>query len=154
MWAKFVIAVAAMLLNGCASSRSPDHQLPPPPPQPAAVDPAAESIDSSFLLLSREKEKLLKRAKAGDPEAAFRLSFHFMSAGDRVQSKYWQLSAAKHGHPVAQYNQWFDLKDEKDCVSMKRALSWLKAAVENGDEDAREELEAYTQRVRSCRSFK
>lgn len=140
--------MVAMMFSACASSQQPT--LPPPPSQPEVVDQEARSVDSGFLLSFADERDALQRAEAGDRDAAFRLSLHFMSAGDQVQKKHWQLIAAQNGHSVAQYNQWFDLKNNRDCASMTEALIWLKAAAEGGSEDAQGKLAEYTQVVRSC----
>lgn len=137
-----------MTFCACASNRR--TALPPPPSQPAISDSNAQSVESGFLLNSAEELDLQRRAENGDQDAAFRLSFHFLSAGDQEKAKHWQLIAARNGHPIAQYNRWFELKDRKDCASMNEALFWLEAAAKGGAEEAQGKLAGYRQAVRSC----
>lgn len=140
------ISVVALIFSSCVMQRA----SPPLPQQPEEVDLSARSIDSGFLLSPEEEKDLQLRAAHGDRDAAFRLSFHFMSAGDRAEVKHWQLVAAQNGHPVAQYSLWVDLKDKKDCASMRKALEWLEAAAGGGVKEAQRELEGYKSSVRSC----
>lgn len=146
LWA--AIGIVAMTFSACASIQQ--TAPPPPPPQPEEIDPNAQSIDSGFLLSTEEEKDLQLRADSGDRDAAFRLSFHFISAGNQEKAKHWQLVAAKKGHPVAQYNLWVELKDKKDCASMREALDWLEAAAEGGEKEAQGELEGYRNAVRAC----
>lgn len=143
-----VVTLITVVLTGCAAAGGPP--LPPPPQQPATVDPHATSVDSGLLLSAADQQAVLQLANAGDPDAAFRLSLHFMSAGDTAQQRHWQLVAAQNGHHVAQYNQWFDRKDAVDCDSKNEALAWLKAAAEGGLEDAKQQLEEQSRAPRTC----
>lgn len=138
----------AVMISSCASSQQPN--LPPPPPQPEVFDPDARAIVSGLLLDKEEEMDLVRQAEVGRADAAFRLSLHFLSAGDQAQQEHWQLVAAQRGHRVAQYNQWFDLRSSRDCAAMREALAWLEAAAAGGFPDAQEELDGYARRVSSC----
>lgn len=144
----FAMVVVVMTFSACAS---PQQSLPPPPPQPEVIDSNAQAMSSGFLLSPAEVKDLEQCAERGDRDAAFRLSFHFVSAEDNERARYWQLVAARNGHPVAQYNRWFDLKDKMDCASMEEALTWPTNSAASGFQDAQRALKHYEQQVESCR---
>lgn len=142
------MGLIAMASGACALTKQ--AALPAPPPQPEVIDPDAQSTDSGFLLSPAEVKALQLRAENGDPNAAFRLSLHFMSAGDRESERHWQSTAARNGHAVAQYNLWVELKDRNDCASKLEALAWLESAANAGEETALGELEGYSKQAHVC----
>lgn len=144
------IAMGVFVTAFGACAAIDDVAPPPPPPQPEAIDPNAQSIGSGFLLDPENEQDFKRRAEGGDRDAAFRLAFHFMSSGKYDEAKHWQLTAAKAGHPVAQYSQWFDLKERRDCISMNEALTWLEEAAAGGEKGAQRKLESYREKVASC----
>lgn len=133
-----------------ACTASEDAKLPPPPSQPEVVEQAALSINDGFILSDEEERRLRQLVNDGDQDAAFRLSFHARAIGDQDQADSWQLTAARGGHPVAQYNQWFALKDEVGCAVMEEALFWLEASASRGYKDAQDALPSYKKSLRSC----
>lgn len=56
-------------------------------------------------------------------------------------SHMWLVYAAALGHPIAQYNVFFMLRDKQDCESSSEAYAWLKSAALKGVRDADSELE-------------
>jgi len=145
---KLIAMVIAMTVSACAFSQQ--AALPPPPPEPEIIDSNARSVDSGMMLDATQLDTFLRKAEAGDGFAAFRLSLHFMSKQIDEQARYWLLYAAARGYPVAQYNLWFELKDEQSCKSKLEALAWLKSAALNGDVSAKKELAGFTEATQSC----
>lgn len=140
----YAIAISGL----CACSSQEEVFLIPPPPEPAFIIPGAVTAESGALLDPGELLIVQSKADAGDRDAAFRLARHFDAAGNKQESNRWQRIAAERGHPVAQYNMWFDNRNSSDCPSMCEALAWLEIAARSGFQRASAELDAYSAKVK------
>lgn len=121
---------------GCVNA-----QVPPQPERPVVELDGSIATDSGAELDDKQLLALTGRADAGDAEAAFRISRHFEGRGTAGSSHMWLVYAAALGHPIAQYNVFFMLKDKKDCASSSEAYAWLKSAALKGVRGADSELE-------------
>lgn len=119
-----------------------------PPPQ--FVNSGATAVSRGFVLAPNQLVDLLDRARKGDVDSAFRLASHYKEDGDAYNARYWLLVAALRGHAVAQYNEWFSLRESSDCARIGEALAWLEAASNGGSTDARGMLSSYKIRAHSC----
>lgn len=107
------------------------------PAQPST----AVAIDSSMALSGDQLSALSQAALAGDPDAAFRMFLNFALPGDaRDTANRWLRIAAENGHPIAQYNLWFQLKDSKDGDDRRRSIFWLRRSAQAGYAPATKEL--------------
>lgn len=139
-------AVVAILVSACSSKEK--AFVPPPPPEPAVIISGATAVEDGSLLDEHALSVIKDKAESGDRDAAFRLSSHFSSAGNMKDAGRWQRIAAERGHPVAQYNMWFDNRNSSDCPSMREALAWLEIAARSGFQRASAELDAYRAKVK------
>ncbi|OBU64196.1 hypothetical protein A9K58_17815 [Stenotrophomonas maltophilia] len=116
-------------------------QVPPQPERPVVELDGSIATDSGAELDDKQLLALTGRADAGDAEAAFRISRHFESKGTAGSSHMWLVYAAALGHPIAQYNVFFMLRDKQDCASSSEAYAWLKSAALKGVRGVDSELE-------------
>lgn len=128
----------------------PTHTLPPPPDEPEAVTDSATCISCGGLLEDAELDQLQRDATHGDSQAAFRVAFHYASADNPAQHQVWMRRAAMLGHPIAQYNMWFALRDSDECSEQHEALAWLEQSGDQGVDGAKEQLQAFKQHVALC----
>lgn len=125
-----------LVLSGCVSCQH-DRLVP-------------SSVDSGFVLGEAALSSDLDKAQAGDGEAAFRLSLHYLSIRNYEERERWLLQAANGGHPGAQYTRWFDLRGRLDCASTQEALRWLQSSADAGHQRAREKLKEYKPLASEC----
>lgn len=123
-WIGFIVCLAGA---GMANA-----QVPPQPNRPTVELDDAVATDSGAVLKKEQLSALVARANEGDAEAAFRTSRHFSGIGAVDSSHMWLLYAAALGHPVAQYNLYFELRGKQDCKSLIEAYAWLKSATLKG----------------------
>jgi hypothetical protein len=148
-WAVKGISVVAIFM-ACADL-SAQAVMPPPPDEPDLLPSDNPTAVSDVQLLRGDAlAEVKRRAEQGDRDAAFRLAGHYMSAEDREQEARWMEQAAKLGHPVAQYNVWFDLSGSTDCRVMRQALQWIEASAAGGFEDAVKQVDRYRAQVAHC----
>lgn len=108
----------------------------------------ATSVADGLLLTESDAKHAIKQAELGDAEAAFRLSWHFSTVGDKESAKKWQLISAQNGHKVAQYNLWFDLRESDDCKELRSALLWLQKSSSSGFRSAVKALPEFQDKVK------
>lgn len=126
-----------------------------PVPLPEIVGAPAPDLEGQAhgrdaALSNVEEGALLKRAQAGDAHAAFRLSIHYAATGADERTRRWRATAARLGHPIAQYNAWYEQRLRRECVPMREALRWLETSAARGHAAAREVLEPYRRSVAGC----
>ncbi len=114
------------------------------------VESDTVAISMGSMLNDEQEKNILRRAERGDAEAAFRLQAHFNSKKDYMKARYWQLRAALSGYPIAQYSQWFALRESDDCADMGEALAWLESSARAGDVEAKNTLSEYAGRTANC----
>lgn len=119
-------------------------QVPPQPDRPKVELDGSIATDSGAELDDKQLRTLIGRADAGDADAAFQISRHFEGKGTAGSSHMWLVYAAALGHPIAQYNVFFRLRDKQDCESSSEAYAWLKSAALKGVKGADSELEQAT----------
>ena len=142
-----VFLLSALLVVGCT------HQsagLPPPPDQPLIHLDDATCVSCGGLLDEAQLAQSLAQAKSGNPDAAFRVAAHYSSAENRQEQDRWEHRAAELGHPVAQYNQWSQLRDSASCADRKMALAWLERSAKQGFHGAIEKLSSFREAVKAC----
>ncbi|QBL40926.1 hypothetical protein MG068_10535 [Stenotrophomonas sp. ASS1] len=132
---------ATGLLLYLAGTGLANAQAPPQPDRPKVELDGSIATDGAAVLDDKQLRTLIGRADAGDAEAAFRISRHFEGKGMAGSSHMWLVYAAALGHPIAQYNVFFMLRDKQDCESSSEAYAWLKSAALKGVRDAASELE-------------
>lgn len=132
---------ATGLLLYLAGTGLANAQAPPQPDRPIVELDGSIATDNGAELDDKQLLALIGRADAGDAEAAFRISRHFEDNGTIENSHMWLVYAAALGHPIAQYNVFFMLRDKQDCESSSEAYAWLKSAALKGVRDADSELE-------------
>jgi len=94
------------------------------------------TLDSTTL------KKLSVQALDGSAEAGRKVSIHYlMTQGDRKKAIYWALIAAENGDSVGQYNVGSLLMDDHDPNNRRRAVYWLKKALDQGVSRAQELLD-------------
>ena len=142
-----LIACLTMIATGCGSLSAP---RPPPPETPEVVTDKAICVSCAWLLDDTQLDQLRQKAEKGDAEAAFRVALHFSSADNRQQHRTWLHRAAELGHPVAQYNIWFNLRDSKTCSDQLAALAWLERSAAQGFREAKEQLKPFQQLAAPC----
>ena len=135
----------ATLSAGCAGVSAP-----PPPKAPEIVTDKAICVSCAWLLDDTQLDQLRQEVDKGDAEAAFRIALHYSSAENHQQHRSWMLRAAQLGHQVAQYNLWFFLRDSTTCSDQLTALEWLARSASQGFRSAKEQLQAFQERVASC----
>jgi TPR repeat protein len=81
---------------------------------------------------------LVDEALAGSAIAAKKLITIYKD--DEKVIRYWRVIAAENGDLVEQYNLWFVLSKERNPLSQKRALYWLKRAAAAGDAMSKQRL--------------
>lgn len=146
--ALFACAVAAGVA-GCGSRAR--VAIPLPAPFGAdAPDLLGQGHGTPAPLSIMEEGALLTRAQAGDADAAFRLSIHFESTGARDKARQWRTTAARNGHAVAQYNEWYLRRHGRECATTREALSWLEKSAAGGYEKARRNLDGYRRNAGLC----
>lgn len=131
----------AGLLLCLAGAGLVNAQVPPQPDRPKVELDGPIATDSGAELDDKQLRMLVRRADAGDADAAFRLSRHFEGKGVAGNSHMWLVYAAALGHPIAQYNVFFMLRDKQDCESSSEAYAWLRSAALKGVTVADSELE-------------
>ena len=124
--------------------------VPPPPEQPAVVVDNPACVSCGSALDPDQLAQITAQAIGGDPEAAFRLSAHYRSVDRPAESLDWEWRAAQAGQPVAQYNQWFRLRDRTACSDRLTALSWLERSAAAGFSGAQEELPRFQRATAPC----
>ncbi|WP_395789244.1 hypothetical protein [Aquimonas sp.] len=123
---------------------------PPPPPAeepPPIIMDRVETIDTGWIIRSEDLDAYTERAMKGDPESALRIALHFSTqfVGDRDASSYWMLIAAENGHPIAQYNVWYEYNRSDSAQLKLRSMYWLRRSAESGNRLAQEQLRALEQ---------
>lgn len=129
------------LLLCLAGAGLANAQVPPQPDRPKVELDGSIATDGAAMLDDKQLRTLIGRADAGDAEAAFQISRHFEGKGTAGSSHMWLVYAAALGHPIAQYNVFFMLRDKQDCESSNEAYAWLKSAALKGVKGADSELE-------------
>ncbi|WP_099545346.1 hypothetical protein [Stenotrophomonas maltophilia] len=143
----------AGLLLCLAGAGLVNAQVPPQPDRPKVELDGSIATDGGAELDDKQLRTLVGRADAGDADAAFRLSRHFEGKGVAGNSHMWLAYAAALGHPIAQYNVFFMLRDKQDCESSSEAYAWLKSAALKAVKGADSELEqAARMAARRCAS--
>ncbi|AUI07709.1 MULTISPECIES: hypothetical protein [Stenotrophomonas] len=132
---------ATGLLLCLAGTGLANAQAPPQPDRPIVELDGSIATDNGAELDDKQLLTLIGRADAGEAEAAFRISRHFEGKGMAGSSHMWLVYAAALGHPIAQYNVFFMLRDKQDCESSNEAYAWLKSAALKGVKVADSELE-------------
>ena len=143
-----ILLVLSVALSACTAA--PPAPLPPPPEQPETEVDNPTCVSCGWVLEEPDLNHQLSQAEAGDGEAAFRISMHYVSKEDQPKASYWLRRAADLGHPVAQYNLWFDLHNSPKCADHLAALSWLEKAAAQGETSAKSQLDGYRKEVASC----
>lgn len=145
---RLLTALLAIALTACAAHPA---NFPPPPEVPDIVvdDPVCACCGG--LLSASELAEQMARAEAGDANAAFRVAWHYASAEDATQRAHWRRRAAQLGHPVAQYNLWFELRSAPDCASRLEAMRWLDESAAQGNADATARVDAYRKEIADCK---
>ena len=143
-----VLSSAAFAVSCAAAPRAPV-------PLPEIVGAPAPDLEGQAqgrdaMLSNVEEGALLKRAQAGDADAAFRLSIHYDATGADARAQRWRATAARLGHPIALYNAWYEQRLRTECVPMREALQWLEKSAARGHAAAREVLEPYRRSVTGC----
>lgn len=131
------------------------HATPPLPPPPEAPEIYVDNptcVSCGSILEEPTLGQELSRANAGDPNAAFRVYLHYISAENQHERAIWLQRAAELGHPTAQYNLWFDLRESPLCTDRALALSWLEKSAAQGVALAKGKLDAFRKEVQSCSS--
>jgi TPR repeat protein len=93
---------------------------------------------------------LVAQAQKGNAEAAFRVGLHYSSADQPETHQAWSRRAALLGHSVAQYNQWFWLRETSSCADRAEALMWLEKAAAQGYPEALRKLPDYRGSTVDC----
>ena len=104
----------------------------------------------------KEAERLFKTAaQQGFPAAAYELALHLCEDHSEEERR-WLKMAAKQGHPRAQFALADRLLKERDAGNLRstpstvEATFWMRAASDNGLEDARSELRELSKMCASC----
>lgn len=142
-----VLSFAASVASCAAATRAPV-------PLPEIVGAPAPELEGQAhgrdaALSNMEEGALLKRA-ARNADAAFRLSIHYAAIGADASAQRWRATAARLGHPIAQYNAWYEQRTRMDCATMRESLRWLEKSAASGHAAARETLEPYRRSVAGC----
>lgn len=143
-----VLSSVAFAASCAAASRRPV-------PLPEIVGAPAPDLEGQaqggdVALSNVEEGALLKRAQAGNADAAFRLSIHYAATGADERTRRWRATAARLGHPIALYNAWYEQRLRRECVPMREALQWLETSAARGHAASREVLEPYRRSVADC----
>ena len=141
------IVAVLLLLAACASQQI---ELPPPPEAPPVVIDDPTCVSCGSLLDEEQLAHLVDQGQQGNAQAAFRVGFHYSSADQPELHHKWSRQAALLGHPVAQYNEWFLLRQSSSCADRKEALEWLRKSAAQGDSDALRELPVYSGQLKNC----
>jgi TPR repeat protein len=139
-----------LVLSSCASNRN--LSIPPPPEQPTIPADDATCVSCGSALDESAVAPLIAQANNGDSNAAFRLSAHYRSTENHEQQEQWELRAANLGHPIAQYNLWFTLRNSVRCNDRRVALAWLEKAAAQGHVEAKEMVKAFRTTTADCKS--
>lgn len=141
-------AILSSMLCACAAHHS--VLLDPPPEEPAIVVDDPVCVSCGGLLEASELARLTSQAEGGDPNAAFHVWWHYVSAEDAAGRAHWLRRAAELGDPVAQYNLWFELRSSPNCAERLEALTWLKKSAVQGNVEAKSRLEAFPSEIVDC----
>ncbi len=126
--------VLVLAFVGCFFSLSCHRERPEKTPEGTL---RSGSISKTYRLSATELKDTRKRAEAGDAEAAYWLSMHYLMADrNAAEHKRWLEYSARAGYGRAQYGMGYF------CFSYHRyddADHWLRLAVEttrkNGDKE-------------------
>jgi TPR repeat protein len=89
---------------------------------------------NSYRLDNQELEEAIRRAQAGDAEAAFAITkFYRHTVRDPQEAVAWEEIAARLGHAVAQYNRASDCLEKAEYAL---AMEWAEKSLANGCADA------------------
>jgi TPR repeat protein len=98
---------------------------------------------ASLTINPKDFRKIVHAADLGDANAAFRLGLYFAALADnRDKAIYYYRIAAKLGHPIARYNLGILLLSSSVKVAQDEGVMWLRRAAKEGDNEAKELLEA------------
>lgn len=125
-----------------------------PVPLPEIVGAPAPDLEGQAhgrdAALSNVEEGALLKLAARNADAAFRLSIHYEATSADARAQRWRATAARLGHPIAQYNAWYEQRLRMECVPMREALRWLEKSAAAGHAAARGVLEPYRRSVADC----
>lgn len=100
----------------------------------------------SFNLTLDEREQLEREAKAGDAEAALRLSQYYgFAKTDLEREVLWLRKAAELGSASAQYNLAYTLIYVTEYKNLSEARKWLDRAKQSAAAEGKTELQRQIQ---------
>ncbi len=100
------------------------------------------SANSTFELTESQRDELIRKANAGDNEAAARLGFFYdFTTRDRDAAYYWFRKAALNGHVQTQYNLGVRTLGTSRPDKCTEAKYWFAMAIQNGMAKAQESLD-------------
>ena len=109
-------------------------------------------VSCGWLLEQSQLEHLMEQSRLGDAQSAFRVAMHFNSSERASLGVQWLRRAAYLGHPAAQYNLWFRLRESTSCVDKREALAWLERAAAQGASLAANELPRFRRIAQRCKA--
>jgi hypothetical protein len=149
LWQSWIVLLSSLAIASCANA----PPIPPPPEEPEVIFDDPTCVSCGYLLQEPELSQKKILASDRDKDAAFRVYLHYVSAENRAESAAWLQRAAELGHPTAQYNMWFELRESENCGDRATALSWLERSAAQGDTSANSEIKAYRAEVEGCGSI-
>jgi hypothetical protein len=113
---------------------------------------ACDAAVMTFQLMdgpSNVIDPLVRRAKAGDPDAQFTLGLHYHDGQDHSKAFEWVLKAADGGHPIAQMNAGVCYANgEGTKVNLVEAMKWVLLSKKAGYRGAGQALASIRSQLR------
>lgn len=125
-----LIATALCCVAACQPSAPPERvtegTATAPEPTPPTPEVAVSSTGEVFTLNPADLDDAMRRARAGDTEAAMRVARHFELGLQQQRNAYeWLELAANQGDVVAMQTLASYLADDGGAGSCARARDWL-----------------------------